>query len=229
MRLDKSTHQYFSPSGEEYLSVSAMLALAWPFKADEVSAKEAARPESIYYGMTTADILADWDERRDGGTELHAAIESFVKTGDYPKAHPGYTGAYEFEGAVFRGEFPGKLASETIVWSDRWKLAGTCDLQQLIKTDCWLWDIKTSRVIGEHKWLKYSVQLHLYRVMIMEMLATAEPSILPCHFATTEDVHVGGVLWFADYARKPGRFTVLRPLPCWNELQWVLNMRKKMI
>lgn len=220
VRLDKISHRYFGDDGTEYLSVSALLGSLpmFQFNAQEVAAKCAAKPESIYFGWTPEAILEDWDGRRDGGTELHAAIEHWVKVGNgVPDNHPGAQGQREFAKAFM--DVRQDLLSETIVWSDRLKLAGTVDVLDTCQEEAivQIWDIKTSRALPESKWTKFSLQLELYRMMASES------------FDCMREIKVGGVLWFSDYFTKPCGFKIMRQLPVANEMVYALALREKQL
>ena len=88
--IDK-THQYFNLTGEEYKSVSRGLnSLKVPFDAKGMSAKMAikiAADEGITVDQAKANLLAEWDSKRDNsivkGNYVHDSFENYTLKGVY--------------------------------------------------------------------------------------------------------------------------------------------------
>lgn len=162
-------HTYWNTvTGEQYTSVTTFLGQEVPFNQEEAVRKAKNSLHGKYRGWKEEDIIEEWDRIREEGTELHAAIQAYIEGTRIDKINPKHTVAVDW---FSRGNFKGKLVSETLVWSHTLKLAGTVDIiSQREENGCLIWnvfDIKTSDSL-EYKLDKFSKQLWLYSFLIEE-------------------------------------------------------------
>lgn len=193
LTLDRETHIYSDELGQTYASVSSLLKKLFPLDAQAVAEKVSQMPHSRrYFGRPVADILAEWDARRDTGTALHSVIEA---------AMIGKAVAPEFDAfaATFKaGRWKGPLRIETIVYDEELMMAGTADIIESRTSEDVVWDIKTCRTIYDDKRLQYSAQISLYAQMNQAL--TGRPT------------RPGGIIWYPDFPRCAVKPLVLRPI-----------------
>lgn len=125
----EDTHQYFSTSGKELVSVSRILSqFKNVFDPQGFIKRACARKENI----SVAQIQEKWDKEKndacDRGHRLHSQLEHYIKTGiilneDYKDV------VEQFKNSV---KFTGKLHSEIQLFSDTYGIAGTTDLVELL-------------------------------------------------------------------------------------------------
>ncbi len=194
--FDEAAHRYTDADGREYLSVTQLLERMFPFDREGIAAKVVANPNSQYYGRSVDDVLAEWTAAADRGSEVHSAVETFIKRGREPQDPRLLPLVAQFKMLSLSGE----LLSEERVWDESILLAGTVDLIERRGDECVIWDIKTSKRISGDTHLKYSMQLEIYRRMAEKRLG------LPAR--------VGGILWYEDYVRRGPDAVLTRMSPC---------------
>ena len=210
INFDPKEHRYTDDEGREYLSVTQLLERMFPFDRDEIAAKVSANPNSRYFGMPTQDILAEWSAAADKGTEVHEAIETWIKDGRTPK-DPALVPMVEQFAKLPLGD---DVLSEERVWDESLRIAGTVDLIERQAGECVIWDIKTSKRIEGDTHLKYSMQLEIYRQMVEKRLG--------------QPARIGGIVWFEDYVRR-GIKTQLQVVPhlaCQEHVAALLRERR---
>jgi len=151
----EDTHQYFAPNGDEYTSVSRLIRLVEPeFDRKGISANMArakAKEDGISFDQAQAEILKDWDRNKDSsidrGNFVHDNLEQYLKTGKCHLAvnNVGYR-LVRFLKPFYR------YYSEAILYSGKYKTAGTADLsvqRQRDKHKVWdFYDFKTNEKKG---------------------------------------------------------------------------------
>ena len=192
--LHKETHQYFDELGQRYVSVSSLLKKLFPFDALEVATKVSAMPSSKYFGRTTDDIIAEWNGRRNIGTELHEAIEAAILGKDCKPELRRFTRAFK------AGNWRGPLKSEVVLHDPELFIAGTTDLIEERPAEDVIWDIKTCRKIDEEKLLQYSAQITLYARFNQGL--TGRPT------------RPGGILFYQNFPECQPKPMILRPINC---------------
>lgn len=196
IHFDEATHRYTDAEGRAYLSVTQLLERMFPFDREGIAAKVVANPNSQYFGRAVEDVLAEWTAAADRGSEVHYAIETFIKEGREPENPELLPLLAQFKTLSLSGE----ILSEQRVWDESLMLAGTVDLIERRDAECVIWDIKTSKRISGDTHLKYSMQLEIYRRMAEKRLG------LPAR--------VGGILWYEDYVRRGPESLLTRMTPC---------------
>lgn len=180
--LDHKTHTYKHENGQTYTSVTTMLHHFFaPFDEKEVS-KTLAKIRK-YQGIKTSakKIRAEWQVSRDMGTEVHKQIEAYILDSSVPESSQA-----QFAASLM-SQLVGEKLPELLLWSDKYKIAGTCDL--VIRNDdgtVSLIDWKTNKEIrteaykgarGTHEltahipdcnYWHYVLQLNLYATIIEE-------------------------------------------------------------
>jgi len=135
-----------------------------------------------YSGMTTDELIADWDARRDYGTKVHKEIESFIQSGKEPLESRSIDAVKWLE-----NHNPGfKVFTEVLIYSKEYKIAGSIDILFYDEDNDYynILDWKTSKAItktsfkgktGIHsitkhlmdcKYIHYSLQLSFYRYLL---------------------------------------------------------------
>ena len=190
--LEPVEHKYHHKiTGEIFKSVTTVLGMLEPeFNAEEIalaiSMQDPTKKKEQYQNMSQEEILAEWkrinNEANEYGTEIHEIMERYLL------ANKIYIPKNDYERELilkFQEIDPmtnGKIYPETILFSEKHKLAGTADIIE----DCGdyfnVWDWKTNkkfRFISEYNhWLNppvshlsdcqysiYSLQLSIYAYM----------------------------------------------------------------
>ena len=187
--LEPIEHKYHhKKTGEIYKSVTTVLSmLEPPFDAEEIALaiqnQDPEKKKEQYQNLSQEEILTEWkrinDEANEYGTEVHEILERYLL------ADKIYIPKNDYEREIiskFQEIDPmttGKIYPETVLFSEKHKLAGTSDVIE----DCGdyfnVWDFKTNkklRYISEYNhWLNkpvshlsdcqyniYSLQLSIY-------------------------------------------------------------------
>jgi len=190
--LEPVEHKYIHKvTGEKFKSVTTVLGMLEPeFNSEEIalaiSMQDPEKKKEKYQNMSQEEILAEWkrinDEANAYGTEIHEIMERYLL------ANKIYIPKNDYERNLitkFQEIDPmvnGVIYPETILFSERHKLAGTADIIE----DCGdyfnVWDWKTNkefRFISDYgHWLNppvshlsdcqynvYALQLSIYSYM----------------------------------------------------------------
>jgi len=187
--LEPIEHKYHhKESGEVFKSVTTVLSmLEPPFNSEEVALaiqnQDPSKKKEQYQNMSQEEILTEWkrinDEANVYGTEIHEILERYLL------ADKIYIPQNDYERKIiskFQEIDPmttGTIYPETILFSEKYKLAGTSDVIEDCDDYFNVWDFKTNkklRYISEYKyWLNkpvshlsdcqysvYSLQLSIY-------------------------------------------------------------------
>jgi len=189
--LEPIEHKYWhKKTGECFKSVTGVLSMLEPeFDAEEValaiSRQDPEKKQEKYQNMSHEDILAEWkrinDEANEYGTQIHEILERYLL------ADRVYIPKNDYERDIILkyqkvDNMKGDLYPETILFSEKYKLAGTCDLIEECGDYFNVWDNKTNKKINYisqyDKWLKkpvshlsdcqyniYSLQMSIYAYM----------------------------------------------------------------
>jgi len=191
--LEPIEHKYYHKvTGETFKSVTTVLSMLEPeFNKEEIalaiSMQDPSKKKEQYQNMSQEEILAEWkrinDEANEYGTEVHEIMERYLL------ADKIYIPKNEYERETilkFQEIDPmttGVIYPETILFSEKHKLAGTADIIEMCDDYFNVWDYKTNkklRFISEYNhWLKkpvshlsdcqysiYSLQLSIYAYML---------------------------------------------------------------
>jgi len=178
--IDK-THQYYHGKQELESVTTLIKRYSKPFNAIEV-AKVCSKKEGKYYGLDPVQIVSDWDKNTEEsakkGTDVHKIAE-LIFNGILVKDTP-LSRMLTTEYLIYQDEI---ISCEQVIFNQRWALAGqidliTCDGDKLI-----LFDWKTSEEISnkaygnmlkpfdfvpDSKYHRYSLQLSIYKAMLMK-------------------------------------------------------------
>ncbi len=200
-------HEYRNKEGKVLTSVSQLLSLyKEKFDSTGIIAYKCGQKE----GISKEAMQARWREKNEKaclyGHNIHASVEYFLKNGqiqdDINK---------DIVEDFSKIKFKGKIHSELRLKSDKYSLAGTCDIARLAKNKVFIDDIKSNeRFDLESKYNKkllyplkhipdchhytYSLQILIYGEMIKEHGFDFEP---------------GHLLWINPKTRKFEKYNVL--------------------
>jgi hypothetical protein len=156
--LEPEEHVYIhKESGEKFKSVTTVLSMLEPeFPAEEVAQRISMQSDEDrnpkYVGMNKQQILDEWqrinDEANEYGTEVHEILERYLL------ANKIYIPKSDYEREIitkFQKIDPmttGMIHPETILFSEKHRLAGTADIIE----DCGdyfnVWDFKTNKKVN---------------------------------------------------------------------------------
>ena len=222
MRLDKMSititfnaenHTYIDNLGRNYISVTQLLKKYYPFDEDAIIGKITKMPTSKYFGRTKTDILREWREVSEYGNLVHKSIENHINDNTpILKEDVTYNCVKQFKSLKFN-----KCISEKIVFSEKYLIAGSCDLIIDQVTHYEIWDIKTNKALDSKKLLTYSLQLSFYKFFATAVL--------------DKPVKLGGILWFENFYkfREKTKMKIVRPINCLSEFKMILDNRLKEI
>ena len=191
--LEPVEHKYYHKKTNEcFKSVTTVLSMLEPqFNAEEIAlAIQNQAPENKkeqYQNMTQEEILAEWkrinDEANEYGTRIHEILEKYLLADKIYIPQDDYERDLILKFQEIDPMVTGTIYPETILFSEKHKLAGTSDVIE----DCGdyfnVWDFKTNKklkFISEYgHWLNkpvshlsdcqynvYSLQLSIYAYML---------------------------------------------------------------
>lgn len=185
IKFDPVEHKY-TLDGENFPSVSTLIHLYCPpfDPTGEIIARCAAKR-----GITVAELRKEWDFERDSacdrGHTLHSEAEHWIDTAEINEQ-----GQYvETVRNISKIPFVGRLKSETVIYSENFKLAGTVDvIEQFPRKYCNIWDFKQNKKLSMKSFFErgkgysymlypvnhlmncnfvhYSLQLHIYALIL---------------------------------------------------------------
>jgi len=168
--FDPISHSYKNEfTGEVYTSATTLIhKYKKPFDvklmSERVAKKEGVTPEVIQSRWKT-----DNNKSKDYGTELHAVIEDYLKTGVVSPDYTDFVQAYIDLGVVTRKD---DLLVEYRMHSHEHKIAGTADIIRLDKNGGFsVFDLKTNKKFN------YYNQYNEYLLSPLEHLTASEYSI----------------------------------------------------
>lgn len=206
IELLEPEHKYILKSDPDlnFTSVTSITSKYFsPFDKDAI-AKKLVETNMKYVGMTTDELIAQWDEARDFGNLVHNNIESYINNKNYKDIS-------EVRHAIkwmnkFKNLSEFVFYPEVIIYSEELGIAGSIDvLAKDTKNDTYIIiDWKTSKSIskssfggrmGIHpitshlmdcKYVHYSMQLSLYRYLIEEFYGIKVSNLLIAHLKNNE-------------------------------------------
>lgn len=206
IELLEPEHKYILKSDPDlnFTSVTSITSKYFsPFDKDAI-AKKLVETNMKYVGMTTDELIAQWDEARDFGNLVHSNIESYINNKNYKDIS-------EVRHAIkwmnkFKNLSEFVFYPEVIIYSEELGIAGSIDvLAKDTKNDTYIIiDWKTSKSIskssfggrmGIHpitshlmdcKYVHYSMQLSLYRYLIEEFYGIKVSNLLIAHLKNNE-------------------------------------------
>lgn len=140
--FDAEQHKYYNKFGHEYISTTTLLnEYVKPFDTDKHAARVAAKndttPEAIknLWKNITQDAC-------DKGTEIHAAMEAYIKDGSLSNKYFGLINSFNKAVESFKHT---KKSSEKLLYNHDARIAGTTDVCLENDKDFFLMDFKTNK------------------------------------------------------------------------------------
>lgn len=220
--FQEDIHEYKNKKGQVLTSVTQCLSLfKEQFDPTGIIAYKCGQRE----GVSKEEMQARWKKTSVDacvyGTNVHAQVENYLKTKEI-KNTPEKDIIEDFSKIKFKGE----IFSELRLKSDRFLLAGTCDIANIYKNKVFIHDIKSNKRFDiKSKYSKkllyplnhlsdchlttYSLQILIYGEMVKEHGFNFEP---------------GQILWIDPDKRKFQKFDVL---DLNKEVQDLLNHYKE--
>jgi hypothetical protein len=191
--LEPVEHKYHHKvTGEVFKSVTTVLSMLEPeFNSEEIALaianQDPSKKKEQYQNMSQEEILAEWkrinDEANEYGTRIHEIMERYLL------ADKIYIPKDDYEREIiskFQEIDPmttGTIYPETILFSEKHKLAGTADIVEMCDNHFNIWDFKTNKELNYiskyDKWLNkpvshlsdcqyniYSLQMSIYAYML---------------------------------------------------------------
>lgn len=185
IKMNESTHRYYLINKPEFEFVSCTTFIEYFFhKFDSVGvANNLTMTHPNYIGMSPQELIKNWDKAAKEGTEIHKEIDNFIKFGTMPQNSKSKIGI-NWLNTIDRNKY--EIFSETIIFSEEIKIAGTVDLILFNKENNTLdiYDWKTTKSIDKNSYgskmgrvpatstlmdcnfIHYSLQLSLYRYIL---------------------------------------------------------------
>ena len=189
--LEPVEHKYYHKvTGESFKSVTTVLGMLEPeFNSEQIalaiSMQDPSKKKEQYQNMSQEEILAEWkrinDEANEYGTEVHEIMERYLL------ADKIYIPKNDYEREIILkfqkvDDMSGDIYPETILFSEKYKIAGTCDILEIKDGYFNILDFKTNKEIDYiskyGNWLNkpvthlsdcnfniYALQLSLYAYM----------------------------------------------------------------
>lgn len=213
LNFDEKNHRYYDDSNRDYISVTTLIQKEFPFDSEKIAEKVIVLPYSKYYGMTKEEVLKKWEDSAPAGTEVHNAVESFIK--QEQDICPQHILPLIKQFSKLR--FNGYLWSEVILHDEEYQLAGMADIIEETEECCYLYDIKTSvlspkGILAEDKRKKFTLQLNFYRFMIERKFK--------------KRCEIIGIFWFANYVNLKEQ-TKLRFVRIYNDHECIKGLLHK--
>ena len=175
--FDPVSHTYKNAfTGEAYTSVTRLIHnYKKPFDSDTAATRIAKRE-----GVTKEEIQDRWkrdnDKSKDYGTELHAVIEKYLKTGTFDPEYTVFIQAYLDLDILSRKD---DLLVEEQLYSHEYRVAGTADVIRLEKNGGFsVFDLKTNKKFNLYN------QYNEYLLHPLDHLTASEYSIYSLQLST---------------------------------------------
>jgi hypothetical protein len=152
--LEPIEHKYIHKlTGEKFKSVTTVLGMLEPeFNSEQValaiSQQDPSRKKEKYQNMSQEEILVEWkrinDEANAYGTEIHEIMERYLL------ANKIYIPKNDYEKEIISkfqkvDDMSGDIYPETILFSEKYKIAGTCDILEIKDGYFNILDFKTNK------------------------------------------------------------------------------------
>ena len=149
--FEEEGHKYYDSWDREYTSVTTLLHDYFP----KFNAKEKAAEIAVKRGTTPQALIAEWDRNRDEacayGTRVHENAEWRMKGGNQAHTPLNAKEVAAFETAAATVDYLKTqyqfIAAEKIVFSPRYRIAGTIDLLMSDGQRLIIFDYKTNKLI----------------------------------------------------------------------------------
>lgn len=181
---DDESHQYFDKeTGENFISVSTIIKLySNPFDPEKIILNRVAKKEGIAPEVLAAKWEKIGEEARQKGQSVHNSLEKFILTKEINSNDSNQDIIQNFKNTIYP-TLEGKLYTEIILCSKKYKLAGRTDIVHLWWDNIIdILDAKTNKKINTYSFKKrmlpplshlfdstyihYECQLSLYALML---------------------------------------------------------------
>lgn len=122
VRLTEDTHQYFDSQGKEYMSFSRFKN---EFITEKFNKEMIAKMTAKRDGIEAADVIADWDSRRDAGTRTDKALEIYSLTGKLPSEYADLEEIVKL--VLSKYKHYNVCYEQVVVYSKEFRTAGSID------------------------------------------------------------------------------------------------------
>lgn len=170
VKFEAAAHSY-TVRGEGLRSVSSIVAACFPpFDYDKVASFMAKHRPGMSHAEILEELRAKGDASCDLGHRFHALIDTIARrTGTeetvvaddvrtlHEQWHRWMTGADSPEAREKE-----LMRTEWVIFSEKWKVAGTIDAIVRVGCQLWLVDWKTVKSLDAEKVARYNLQLQLY-------------------------------------------------------------------
>ncbi len=189
INFEEVEHKYTTQKGEGLISVSTLVHEYVPLfdSTGEILIKKAAKD-----GITPEELKKQWDFERDSaclrGKTVHSEMEYWIDNKKIDKKGEFADVIKQIKKIDFRGQ----IKSETILYSEAMKLAGTVDLIDFYQDfNANILDLKSNKALKKTSFftrgvgfemmlypinhlqscnfVHYSLQLHIYAILLEEM------------------------------------------------------------
>lgn len=186
LKFNKKTHRYYIDD-TELTSVTTFVSKFFPkFEAKKIAKKLSRFPKYKKKGKKPSDILKDWKELTQQGTNIHEALENEVLKKPTPKLSTAREQNKFNQGKKYLNKLNrDDIQTEIIVHSKKLGLAGTVDGLYFTKSGIVLLDWKTNKKIDmkgyggkkakepishldDCKYIKYALQLSTYAYILQK-------------------------------------------------------------
>lgn len=207
--FNSETHTYWNDDNIQYISTTTFIGELYPFDKNKVINNIITNKNSVYYGKSYDYVVELWDNISKEGTELHNSIENYIKHNKIPNILTHKPLVDQFSKLNFKG----KLLAEKLIWHDKYRLAGTADILEVLDDCIYVYDIKTSNRLDDDKHLKFSLQLEIYKRMVEYVFN------MPCK--------IGYILLFENFyeRRQNTKMKLIKPLNVSKYVDVHLNKR----
>ncbi len=121
VKLRQEDHKYFHENGDEYMSFSKLSHKLIPeFNAEMISKKVA---ESR--GVSQSEVLNEWNGRRDNGTRIDQAIETYANDGLVFSENIDIADLIKSVNEEYK-DYHGSF-HQLVLYSEQYRIAGSCD------------------------------------------------------------------------------------------------------
>lgn len=183
-KLRQTDHKYLlenDPSIEFYNVTNLVEDQFPPFEREKI-AQWLVKNSYKYSGYSVEELLQEWEDIKNKGTETHREMENYIRYGKIPTLNKARSGMNWYKEEIKK--FGDKVFPEVIVFSEELKIAGTIDLLVYNSNDCKIsiFDWKTTinmnysstknaitracSGLTDCKYDQYSLQLSIYSYLL---------------------------------------------------------------
>jgi hypothetical protein len=145
IRLRESDHTYILASKPTigFCNVTKLIQGQFPPFEREKMAGWLVNNSNKYIDYTAEELLQEWEDIKDKGSEVHKELENYILSGKIPTLPKAISGMNWYDREI--GLYGDKVFPEVIVFSEELEVAGTVDLLVYNSNtgECHIFDWKT--------------------------------------------------------------------------------------